>query len=434
MMPVGSVETIISRLRPRSMGEMLDGAFRLYRRHFLTFLLIVAVVYVPVLLLSYLADVWLGIYQPLDLSGSISGNTSSQLAARNFASQASTIKNYLETFFTYFGQWALMVAVANAILDKPVTFAGAYRELGRRLGAAFGLVGLQALILLGFFSPVILLALLALFGGSSTAASAATSLLCILSVVSIAYFIIQVRLFVILPAAVNEDLRPREALRRSWELTRGSWWRTLGLSLLISVIKLVVELGPAALLVLIPAVTLKLDFYTDLALTRGIGILTTIIFVPVEIGAIALYYYDLRVRKEGFDLATAIAQRYEVGNVPENGQYGQYGQYGAEGSVTPPALGEGNGQGYVAGEPARQHAPELPGYGYGYGPGAPTQPVSGGVPTGVLPATEERIEAPAPEQSEQPTLELGHETAPTPDWLVRPAQEGDGKGQEDAGS
>src|SRR5689334_9936669 len=43
-----AVDPIISRLRPRDMAGILDQAFRLYRANFLTFLAIVAVVFVPV--------------------------------------------------------------------------------------------------------------------------------------------------------------------------------------------------------------------------------------------------------------------------------------------------------------------------------------------------------------------------------------------------
>src|SRR5438046_10707460 len=57
--PATSVDPIISRLRPRSVGEILDQAFRLYRRHFLTFIAIIAVVHVPLQLAMQLATAFL---------------------------------------------------------------------------------------------------------------------------------------------------------------------------------------------------------------------------------------------------------------------------------------------------------------------------------------------------------------------------------------
>ena len=52
-----NAQSVIARLRPRSVGEILDQAFRLYRRHFLTFLAITAVVFVPVNLAVQTASV-----------------------------------------------------------------------------------------------------------------------------------------------------------------------------------------------------------------------------------------------------------------------------------------------------------------------------------------------------------------------------------------
>src|SRR3954454_5906557 len=43
-------------LRPMSIGDMLDAAFRLYRRHFLTFIGIVALLQVPMAILQFVAQ------------------------------------------------------------------------------------------------------------------------------------------------------------------------------------------------------------------------------------------------------------------------------------------------------------------------------------------------------------------------------------------
>src|SRR5436305_13762564 len=52
------VDPIISRLRPRDMMGILDQAFRLYRGNFLTFLAIVAVVFVPIEIISQVINVF----------------------------------------------------------------------------------------------------------------------------------------------------------------------------------------------------------------------------------------------------------------------------------------------------------------------------------------------------------------------------------------
>ena len=44
------------QLRPMSLSDMLDAAFRLYRKHFLTFVGIVALLLVPMAILQFLVQ------------------------------------------------------------------------------------------------------------------------------------------------------------------------------------------------------------------------------------------------------------------------------------------------------------------------------------------------------------------------------------------
>src|SRR6476619_8488897 len=62
------VDPIISRLRPRDMMGILVQSFRLYRRHFLTFLAIIAVVHVPiqVLIQALTISMFGSIYSEMD--------------------------------------------------------------------------------------------------------------------------------------------------------------------------------------------------------------------------------------------------------------------------------------------------------------------------------------------------------------------------------
>src|SRR5689334_21670630 len=53
------VDPIISKLRPRDVVGIIDQAFRIYRRHFLTFLAIIAVVHIPLQGLTQLITVLL---------------------------------------------------------------------------------------------------------------------------------------------------------------------------------------------------------------------------------------------------------------------------------------------------------------------------------------------------------------------------------------
>jgi len=114
--------------------------------------------------------------------------------------------------------------------------------------------------------------------------------------------IFAVRLIFATSALVVEGVRGRAALRRSWELSRGSFWRIVGTMLVVGIL-----LGIVAgvfqlplfffLLVLGPSTTAS---QIPLAITSSIGQVLT---VPFSTTVVVLLYFDMRVRKEGFNLS-----------------------------------------------------------------------------------------------------------------------------------
>jgi hypothetical protein len=104
------------------------------------------------------------------------------------------------------------------------------------------------------------------------------------------------------PAVVLERLGPANALRRSWRLVTGSFWRLLGIFLL------------TVLIVLVAGLVLQIPFDIGRAvlgsasaagiILAGIGgIIVGAITRPVLAGVTVLLYLDMRMRKEGLDLA-----------------------------------------------------------------------------------------------------------------------------------
>ena len=125
-----SVDPIISRLRPRSVTEILDQAFRLYRKHFLTFLAIMAVTYVPVQLLVQAASLFvLGSAAELeDVTNSSridGGQMNEYLVALFVGVGAVMLFALLSSLLLYLSQGALTSAVISSHMDRPVSFGGA---------------------------------------------------------------------------------------------------------------------------------------------------------------------------------------------------------------------------------------------------------------------------------------------------------------------
>ncbi|MGH2443790.1 MAG: hypothetical protein ACRDFX_11610 [Chloroflexota bacterium] len=78
-------------------------------------------------------------------------------------------------------------------------------------------------------------------------------------------------------------------------MVRGSWWRIFGIALLVFVITLVLESIAGAV---IGALLVNgHQVWGQIA-----SAIVAILVVPFELGVLILLYFDLRIRKEGFDI------------------------------------------------------------------------------------------------------------------------------------
>src|SRR5438876_7108218 len=133
--PTGTADPIISRLRPRDMMGILDQSFRLYRRHFLTFVAIIAVIHVPIQLLIQAATIsMLGPFQsflqePSNSRSFSQGRTTELFTNLGLLYVVIFLLGILYWFFLYLAQGALAAGIANSYLDKPVSFTGAYKQM-----------------------------------------------------------------------------------------------------------------------------------------------------------------------------------------------------------------------------------------------------------------------------------------------------------------
>jgi hypothetical protein len=105
-----------------------------------------------------------------------------------------------------------------------------------------------------------------------------------------------------IPALLFERLGPVAALRRSFRLVKGRWWKVaatlivgvLLVTFLASIIQGVLLIVPA---LLADGNDVVLAFATVVAGTVG-----SVMSTPFTVAVAALVYFDQRVRKEGFDL------------------------------------------------------------------------------------------------------------------------------------
>ena len=163
---------------------------------------------------------------------------------------------------------ATVRVVSEAYLGRTPLFGDAMRFAGSRFGTILG-----ANIMSGFLTVLATLALV------------------------IPGIVVACGYSVAAEAAALESGSAGEALRRSWDLTKGFRWKALALGVVSIGLILVVYLGAGVLGGILGAVMGGLD--TVLAVFAAC---VSLLIYPVISCVFTLFYYDLRVRKEGFDL------------------------------------------------------------------------------------------------------------------------------------
>jgi membrane-anchored glycerophosphoryl diester phosphodiesterase (GDPDase) len=110
-----------------------------------------------------------------------------------------------------------------------------------------------------------------------------------------------VGLILAFPSLVLEDLTPSAALGRSWELTRGFRWRMFGLlvTLLVLLYIPITALSGVASMMVARA---SASGGTSTLVAVLLGAVIQLLLYPLFYCVLTVAYYDLRVRKEGFDL------------------------------------------------------------------------------------------------------------------------------------
>jgi hypothetical protein len=113
---------------------------------------------------------------------------------------------------------------------------------------------------------------------------------------------IYVSVQVSVPALLTEDLRGSKALGRARNLVRGRWWQTFLILVLGSLLASIVSGAISGLLTAVTFTDLGDSLLPSLILNAIGTTVATVLTTPFTAAFITVLYFDLRVRKEGFDL------------------------------------------------------------------------------------------------------------------------------------
>lgn len=305
-------------LRPLGLGELIDGSVQTMRQNPRVMFGLSAVVMAVAVVLSTLL-LLLGL--PRLVTGlESSGDT---LSTEQIASTASAgiiavlVPAVLQSFAVVVLTGVLILAVSDAVLGRR---PGVGEVVRRARGRIVALIGLS--LLTGFILLLALLLLLApgtillTTGGSAWIGGTMLGLGFVAAVVVGVW--LWVRFAFAAPALLLEELGVVPALRRSWRLGLGSWWRMFGILLLTAIIA-----GFANGLLAVPFSVLggvigalltsgsDGSALTGEAISSAVGglgtILATTVTAPFSAAVTALLYIDLRMRREGLDVVLARA-------------------------------------------------------------------------------------------------------------------------------
>jgi hypothetical protein len=279
-------------IRPLSFGEILDGSLTLYRRNFGLFLqLALASLSVPAALFVYFMLTKVQGFILMMMGGLVDWSLVAFMVVIGIA----------------YGIGSLMLAAA-AIRVVSDSYLGRHTSFGQALGLGASkilplfLVGLGKWLLLTILAGVLtgagVITFLVLRGIAG--AGVAGLFTAVLVLVGCWLWVwVAVGYGVTTPVVVLEQLSSSfDAFGRSWDLTRGSRAKIVGL---VIVSYLLFSFIPQLLLRLIATGVLASSPPAGMAL-MVVSYVVPVILYPAIACVFTLIYYDLRVRREAFDL------------------------------------------------------------------------------------------------------------------------------------
>jgi hypothetical protein len=287
-----------TELRPLSLGEILDRVFQLYRSHFLMFAGISTVA-------AGLDLVWKLIQT--GILRSIQHHVAAQTLG--FSSAGLSIINFVVYIVaSAVATAAINRAVSAIYLGKQTGITEAFIETRPHWLRYVGLYIVAALLAWGaaiviFFGVVIAGAVIA--RGSAVAGAIMAGVFGLSLLVLIPFGVwMTLRYSLANPACVFEDLGIRASLKRSIFLSKGATEKSKIFTLLFLAWIISLVLTSA---VSIPIIVVTLSAHASLSLGMTLyallaGFVTTSVTTPIYAIGLTLFYYDARIRKEGFDI------------------------------------------------------------------------------------------------------------------------------------
>ncbi|MGH9433322.1 MAG: hypothetical protein ACRD3T_17465 [Terriglobia bacterium] len=307
-----------SDLRPLSLGELLDQTFTFYREHFLLFVGIMAAPQAVILAANLLRDVLSS--HALVLPSGLPGHAPPSGAGLGMAWLISTVMVlvvYLVGYEAALG--GTTHSISQLYLGHPTDIRDSYRSIWGRLwdltlvlgGVGVRILGLSVPSIIGFIIMMVSVR-------SHDIAGILAGLLLLLLGLPLVY-ILSLRYGVAVPAFVIERVSPSASIDRSTLLTQGYLGRLIVITILIALVSFVAAVVfefPVTILAAIFALKAGHNLVWLVIPMQIAGSVSQVLTSPLLVIALALAYYDMRIRKEGLDLELMMSSLDDPNSLP----------------------------------------------------------------------------------------------------------------------
>ncbi|MGB8908050.1 MAG: hypothetical protein WCC84_04835 [Candidatus Cybelea sp.] len=299
-------------LRPLGFGEIFDRAVTLYIRNFLPFAAIVVVLIVPLAILQYVLDLSSQPEFDAMLRILIHPKLAPTTPIPSIFNSPLTIVAFAVLLFATYLVWpfalnAVAVGVARLYRNRPVEFRACYEIVLRRWLQVLAMIGIDLLILLCWY--VIVFIVVMIFAGILSVFAFRAGAVFVGVLIGLIGFLVLLPslapILVSLTFAMYSTVIERRPVIESVGLgfervfNRAEFWRALLFSL-------------AAFAVIFTGSTI-FGFIGLIAAVAHLPLLQALIdslaravITPFAVVLLAVYYFDVRIRREGFDLETSL--------------------------------------------------------------------------------------------------------------------------------
>ena len=309
--------------RPATLGEILDRTAQLYRRNFWLFAGVAALPIATLLAFTAIGGALFAAAAAAFRSANLAGAMANPAAIALFALLAliAAPVYIASAVFSYAG---LMQAAASTHRGEKITIRGTLKSVRPWFWRYLWFIILQFIVTILGPGTLAAGAVVALFygehitgGNLATAPIFGLMIFVVVFAAIVAIILLALGYSLGLPVCVLEEKPAWQSLQRAWKLSQGTRGRIFVMILLVIALAIAASMLAAIPTLIIVAVITAIGngaaySTTAIVVAEILRVMADfalqVLLAPISSIAIVLFYYDQRVRKEGFDIEWMMQQ------------------------------------------------------------------------------------------------------------------------------